>query len=179
MVVVLGLVWFFLWAHREPVGEFVRGPRKAWREAALGLVLVPAAYLLVIIVLAVSISLQPSLHNVPVNPFGRMMTTPRDTVIFALVVMFAGGVREEIQRAFIIRRFDQYLGGALLGILLFSILFGLGHLEQGYATAIATGVLGAAWGLLYWLRRSVIAPVVCHAGFNLSQLLKYVALVPR
>lgn len=179
MVVVLGLVWFFLWAHREPVREFVVGPRRPAREAVLGLLLVPAAFILVVIVLVVSISLEPSLHNVPVNPFGRMMTTPRDTAIFALVVMFAGGLREEVQRAFIIRRFDQYLGGAVVGIVLFSVVFGLGHLDQGYAAAIATGVLGAAWGVLYWIRRSIIAPIVCHAGFNLSQLLKYVAFVPR
>jgi membrane protease YdiL (CAAX protease family) len=108
-----------------------------------------------------------------------MMTTPRDTAIFAVVVLFAGGVREEVQRAFIIRRFDQYLGGAALGILIFSIVFGLGHVDQGYAAAIATGVLGAAWGVLYWWRQSIIAPMVCHAGFNLSQLLKYVTLIAR
>jgi membrane protease YdiL (CAAX protease family) len=179
MVVVLGLVWFFLWTHGETVRGFVVGPRRPAREAVLGLLLVPAAFILVVIVLAVTISLQPALHNVPVNPFGRMMTTPRDTAIFAFVVMFAGGVREEVQRAFILRRFDQYLGGAAIGILVFSVVFGLGHLDQGYAAAIATGVLGAAWGIVYWLRRSIIAPIVCHAGFNLTQLLKYVAFVSR
>jgi membrane protease YdiL (CAAX protease family) len=116
------------------------------------------------------------LHNVPVNPFERMLQTPRDAAVFAFVVMFAGGVREEAQRAFIIRRFDQYLGGGLVGILIYSGVFGLGHIDQGYAAVIATGVLGAAWGLLYWKRRSIIAPVISHAGFNLAQLLKYVTL---
>jgi membrane protease YdiL (CAAX protease family) len=48
--------------------------------------------------------------------------------------------------------------------------------EQGYAAAIATGVLGAGWGVVYLLRRSVIAPVVSHAGFNLAQLVKHVTL---
>ena len=84
----------------------------------------------------------------PVNPFERMMQTPRDVAVFAFVVMFAGGVREEVQRGFIIRRFEQYLGGGLAGIVLYSIVFGLGHLEQGYAAAIATGTLGAVWGFL-------------------------------
>lgn len=179
MVLVLGLVYLFLRAHREGVGRFLLGPRRPLREVLLGLALIPAAFLLVVLVLGTILAIQPELHNVPVNPFQRMMQTPRDAAIFAVVVMLAGGVREEVQRAFIIRRFDQYLGGPVLGIVLFSAVFGLGHVDQGYAAAIATGVLGGAWGWVYWTRRSVVAPIVSHAGFNLAQLLKYVTLTLR
>ncbi len=179
MVLVLGLVYMFLRAHQEPIGAFLLGARRPGREAAIGVAFIPAALVLVVLVLAVILAINPALHNVEVNPFERMLRTPRDAAIFAVVVMLAGGVREEIQRAFIIRRFDQYLGGPALGIVLFSAVFGLGHLEQGYAAAIATGVLGAAWGCLYWARRSVIAPVVSHAGFNLAQLLRHVMLAGR
>ncbi len=179
MVLVLGLVFFFLRTHREPVGEFLLGQRRPAREVLLGLALIPGAFLLVVLVLGTILAIAPELHNVPVNPFGRMLQTPRDAAIFAVVVMLAGGVREEVQRAFIIRRFDQYLGGAAVGIVLFSAVFGLGHVDQGYAAAIATGLLGAAWGWVYWKRRSVIAPVVSHAGFNLVQLVKYVTLTLR
>ena len=70
-------------------------------------------------------------------------------MIFAFVVMIAGGVREEIQRGFVLRRFEQYLGGGAVGLAIFSALFGLGHLEQGYDVAISTGVLGAFWGAIY------------------------------
>ena len=176
MVLVVGLVCLFLRAHHEPVLGFVLGRRPAGREALLGLALSPAAFLLVVLVLAVVLAVRPGLYNVPVNPFERMLQTPQDAAIFAVVAMFAGGVREEIQRGFIIRRFDQYLGGGVLGIAVFSTVFGLGHIEQGYAAAIATGVLGAAWGCLYLVRGSVVAPIVSHAGFNLVQLLKYVTL---
>jgi membrane protease YdiL (CAAX protease family) len=179
MVFVIGLVTLFLRAHHEPLREFLLGRRRPAREVLLGILLIPAAFILVVLVLAVVLSFKPSLHNVPVNPFERMLQTPRDAAVFAVVVMLAGGVREEIQRAFIIRRFDRYLGGPFLGIGIYSIIFGLGHLEQGYAAAIATGTLGAAWGGLYWARRSVVAPIISHAGFNLAQLLKYVSLVAR
>ena len=176
MVLVLGLVYLFLRAHRETVRGFLLGPRHGGREVLLGLVLIPAAFVLVVTVLGGILLVRPELHNVAVNPFERMLQTPRDAAVFAVVVMLAGGVREEIQRGFIIRRFDQYLGGGVLGIVLFSGVFGLGHLDQGYAAAIATGALGAGWGVLYLARGSVIAPVVSHAGFNLAQLVKYVAL---
>jgi membrane protease YdiL (CAAX protease family) len=179
MVVVVGLVFLFLRAHHEPLAGFLFGGRRPGREALLGLALIPAAFVLVVLVLATVLAINPSLQNVPVNPFERLLGTPRDAAIFAFVVMFAGGVREEIQRGFIIRRFDQSLGGGALGIILYSVVFGLGHIDQGYAAAIATGVLGAAWGVLYRARGSVIAPMVSHAGFNLAQLLKYVLLAAR
>ena len=177
MVLVLLLVWLFLRAHREPLGAFVLGPRRLGREMLLGVALIPAAFLLVVVVLAVILVVRPTLHNVAVNPFERMLQTPRDAAIFAVVVMLAGGVREEVQRGFIVRRFDQYLGGGLIGVVLYSLVFGLGHIEQGYAAAIATGSLGAAWGIVYWKRQSIVAPMISHAGFNLAQLLKYVSFL--
>lgn len=179
MVVVVSLVFLFLRAHHEPLGRFLLGGRRPGREVLLGLALIPAAFALVVLVLATVLTIDPSLQNVPVNPFERLLTTPRDAAIFAFVVMFAGGVREEIQRGFIIRRFDQYLGGGAIGIVLYSVVFGLGHVDQGYAAAIATGALGAGWGVLYYVRGSVVAPMVSHAGFNLAQLLKYVLLASR
>ena len=84
--------------------------------------------------------------------------------------MIAGGVREEIQRGFILHRFEQFLGGGATGIVVFSLLFGLGHLEQGRDVALATAVLGAFWGVIYLRRRSIAAPMVSHAGFNLLQV---------
>jgi membrane protease YdiL (CAAX protease family) len=85
-------------------------------------------------------------------------------------------VREEVQRGFILHRFGHYLGGAWTGVAVYSVLFGLGHLEQGYDAAIATGLLGALWGVVYLTRRSIVAPMVSHAGFNLGQLMKYLVV---
>jgi membrane protease YdiL (CAAX protease family) len=105
-----------------------------------------------------------------------MLQNRRDALIFGIVALVAGGVREEVQRGFILHRFDRYLGGGALGLVIFSGLFGLGHVDQGIDAAIATGVLGALWGGVYLARRSIIAPMVSHAGFNLAQLVNYVAL---
>jgi uncharacterized protein len=110
------------------------------------------------------------------NPFEDMMQTRRDALAFAVVVMVAGGLREEVQRAFILRRFEEYLGGGMVGVFLFSAMFGLGHIEQGIDAALATSLLGAAWGTAYLMRRSIVAPMVSHAAFNLAQLVKYVTL---
>ena len=83
--------------------------------------------------------------------------------MFAVVAIVAGGVREELQRAFLLHRFEQHLGGAGVGVFVLSIAFGLAHFLQGWDAAIVTGTLGAFWALIYVRRRSSVAPIVSHA----------------
>ena len=68
----------------------------------------------------------------------------------------------------------MWLGGGTAGIVVGSIAFGAGHLVQGADAAIATGLLGVLWGIVYLRRRSVVASMVSHSGFNLLELLQYV-----
>jgi membrane protease YdiL (CAAX protease family) len=175
-VLVTGLVFFFINAHRESPRELLLGDRPIFREALVGIILMPLLLVLVFLLLALILTFAPQLHNVPRNPFEDMLQTRSDAVAFAIVVLVAGGVREEIQRGFIPRRFQQYLGGGAVGLFVFSALFGLGHIDQGIDAALATALLGAAWGAVYLVRRSIVAPMVSHAAFNLAQLLKYVTL---
>jgi membrane protease YdiL (CAAX protease family) len=84
--------------------------------------------------------------------------------------VIAGGVREELQRAFLLHRFEQRLGGGGIGLVVTSLAFGLGHTLQGWDAAVTTAVLGACWGALYLARRSVVATVTSHALFNLAQV---------
>jgi membrane protease YdiL (CAAX protease family) len=175
-LLLVGLVCFFFRAHRESIREQLFDGRRLGRELLLGLVLVPASFAVVVLVLLIVQLVAPSLRNVPQNPLAELARTRTDALIFAFVVMIAGGVREEIQRGFILRRFEQYLGGGMAGLLIFSCLFGLGHLEQGRDVAFATAVLGAFWGLIFLRRRSIAAPMVGHAGFNLLQVAKFLVL---
>jgi len=41
--------------------------------------------------------------------------------------------------------------------------------------ALATAVLGALWGAVYLTRRTVLPAMIGHAGFNLAQVIKFVA----
>jgi membrane protease YdiL (CAAX protease family) len=59
---------------------------------------------------------------------------------------------------------------------LLSIGFGSGHIVQGWDAMITTGTLGAVWAIVFLRRRSSVAPVVSHAGFNTLEILR-VALV--
>lgn len=173
-VLLVGLVLFFFRAHRESVREQLFGARRTVREILFGIALIPASFIVVIAVLTLVQLVVPSLRNVPHNPLADLVKSRSDAVVFAFVVMIAGGVREEIQRGFVLRRFEQYLGGGVTGLIVFSALFGLGHLEQGRDVALATAVLGAFWGGIFLRRRSIAAPMVGHAGFNLAQVIKFI-----
>ena len=138
----------------------------------LGLVLVPVVFIVVVSLVAAVRWVAPWLHNVEVSPLEAFMRTPLDAAIFAVVVVLAGGVREELQRGFILHRFGQRLGGMWVGNLIFGLAFGLGHLDQGWDVAVVIGLLGLAWGALYIHRGSVVASMANHAGFNGVQVLQ-------
>lgn len=170
------VVVFILAGGERPRDVFLDG-RPILREARLGLWLIPATLILSVTASVTIRELAPWLHNVPENPLEALIVSPRLTVLFVLVGIVAGGIREELQRAFILRRFEQSLGGGWLGLVVFSTAFGAGHAIQGWDAAIITGGLGALWGAVYLVRRSVVAPILSHAGFNVAEILGYVALV--
>lgn len=172
-VLLVALMVLFTRAHGESVSELWLGHRPVIREALYGLVLVPAVFLLVVVTLNLVRMLAPALHNVPTNPLEELARGgAANAAAFGLVAIFAGGVREELQRAFMLRRFEQHLGGPVVGVIVLSVAFGLGHAVQGWDAALTTGTLGAFWAVLYLRRRSSIAPLVSHAGFNSLEVLR-------
>ena len=168
--VLLGLIWWFLRRNDESPRAVLFGHRPWTREAWLGVLLLPVVVAIVAGTGLLVRYLWPSLHNVPQNPLQTFLGSATGVIVLSLVAVVAGGVREEVQRAFIIRRFESFLGGALVGVLAFGVLFGAGHLLQGRDAAIVTGLLGIFWGLAYLRRGSIVAPLVSHALFNLLQI---------
>jgi len=175
-ILLIALIVFFLRAHHEQPRAVLFGTATFWREAAAGLPLALVSLGVAFAVLSAIQLFAPSLHTVEHNPLQDLLRSPADAIVFAVVVVIAGGVREEIQRAFLLHRFEQSLGGATVGIVVVSAAFGSGHLLQGLDAAITTGILGAIWGIVYLRRRSTVAPMVGHSGFNLLQLAQFLAI---
>jgi membrane protease YdiL (CAAX protease family) len=166
------LIRLFLSMSRERSADVFVGPRSVAGETLRGLLWLPLVFLGVTgLVLGIRAA-APWMHNVEKSPFEAFVTTPVHAAIFLVVVVLAGGVREELQRAFILHRFEQRLGGVKVGLVLFSIAFGAFHIDQGYDVAIAICVLGLFWGAAYITRRSVIMPMVNHASFNATQVIQ-------
>ncbi len=100
------------------------------------------------------------------NPLLVMLDRPSDVLLFLLSSFYVGGLQEEVQRAFILDRFRQHLGGPVVGLVLWSIAFGLGHAVQGIDNMVKAGILGLLFGLLYLRRGDLTSPIVAHAVFN-------------
>ena len=173
-VVLIGLILLLLHVHGERPRDVFVGRRPIVAEGTLGLLLIPIAFGIAVAVILTVQRFAPTLHNVEHNPLQGLLGSKRDAWLFALVVVVAGGVREELQRAFLLHRFEGWLGGRTAGLVVTSVAFGAGHFDlQGVDAGIATGLLGAFWALVYFGRRSSVAPIVSHAGFDLLQVIPF------
>lgn len=169
---VVVLIRTFLWMGGERAADVFVGARPVRGEILRGLALVPVVLLAVTAIVLGLRALAPWTHTVEQNPFEPFLGSPIKAVVFVVVVVLGGGVREELQRAFILHRFDQRLGGARVGLALFSLTFGALHLDQGVDVAVAIGLLGLFWGIIYIHRRSAILPMVNHGSFNAIQVVQ-------
>lgn len=172
-VLLIGLVVCFIRAGGERFWRVMLGSRPVGAEVLRGILHVPVVFAIVVVVMLAIRFYAPWLHNVAQNPLGSLVHGRYGAVLFFVVAIVSGGIREEVQRAFILHRFERYLGGGWTGLAVSSLGFGLGHLIQGRDAAIATAALGAFWGFVYLRRRSVAATVVSHSGFNAAEILRY------
>jgi membrane protease YdiL (CAAX protease family) len=169
-VLLLGVIIFLLRRRGErPAGVFFGG-RPPLPEIGAGVLSFPLVIALMVTLMLVIRRFVPSLHNVAENPLEKMLGDDLSIYLFLIVVILAGGVREELQRAFLLHRFRGDLGQPWLGLVITSLAFGLGHQLQGLDAAVVTGTLGAIWGAMYLTRRSALAAIVSHSLFNSAQL---------
>ena len=169
-VVLVTIILACILRRGESPRRLFFGDAPAGREAIAGILAAPFVIALVIVLMLVIRLIAPSLHNVPDNPLETLLGDQGGIWMFLFVVIFAGGIREELQRAFLLHRFKEHLGQPWMGLLITSMSFGLGHTMQGYDAALITGSLGALWGAMYLTRGSAIAPMVSHSLFNIGQL---------
>jgi membrane protease YdiL (CAAX protease family) len=170
-VLLLALILWFLHLRAESPRKLFLGERPPGREIRLGFLLWP----MLVVFMSGSIwwlrQLLPSLRTVPENPFETLAQSPEGALALLAVAMIAGGVREEVQRAFLLHRFRVDLGGATVGLLITSAAFGIGHVVQGWDAVLVTASLGAFWGALFLMRGSIVAAVTSHALANGTQVL--------
>lgn len=171
-VVLLSLIVWLLVRRGERPRQVFLGDRPVAGEIRLGVLSLPIVIAAVVGLMLVILRFAPTLRNVPQNPLESLLGTQAGLSMFLLVVIVGGGIREELQRAFLLHRFRHDLGQPWLGLLITSVAFGLGHTLQGRDAAIITGALGAMWGAIYILRRSAVGPMVSHSLFNSFELIR-------
>jgi membrane protease YdiL (CAAX protease family) len=170
--ITLILLTAILKAHRESIRSLgFRWDR--WKPNLLvGLALVPFLFLVNVIVASFFRTYLPK-YYIDRNPLTEIINTPKQLALFIFSALVAGGIKEELQRAFILTRFGRYLGGAGLGLILWSFAFGAGHYVQGGQGIAVAAIFGFVFGLTYLLSGSLIAPIVAHGAYDTLALLVF------
>jgi membrane protease YdiL (CAAX protease family) len=175
--IVLLLLLLVLRMNQETLRDLGVHKRRWISHLAVGAALVPILFLVNTLV-AMSFKVLLPEYFLDRNPLVDLIKTPKDLAIFLLAALYAGGVKEELQRAFILNRFRDHLGGAWLGLVLWSAVFGAGHYVQGLQGTVAATIFGFLFGGLYLVRRSLLAPLAAHALYDTTALLGYWFLYP-
>ena len=171
-----GITYSLLFAVLKVHGETMQSiglHRNRWKSHFIvGLIVVPFLFAVNDIVVWVLQVYLPR-YYMKGNPIIDNIRTSQDLALTLVAAIIAGGILEELQRALILNRFSRYLGGAPIGLVLWSIIFGMGHYLQGTQAIVSAGIYSIIFGMLYLLRRSLIAPITAHCIYNTLTLLGY------
>ena len=114
--VLIALMVAITRVHGDSPWLLWRGRAPLMGEIVVGLMLVPVAVFMVAFLMGIIRTLAPQLHNVPENPLEALATGGAGgTALFAIVAIVAGGIREELQRAFLLLRFERHLATTATG----------------------------------------------------------------
>ena len=101
---------------------------------------------------------------------GLVPNTAAERAVWIVISLTAGICEEVLFRGFLIRFLHESslalpIAGALA---VSSVLFGLGHLYQGFKSLVTTTIAGLCFGLLFLLSGSLLPGIVLHALMDLQ-----------
>jgi len=170
--ITLVLLILMLNIHQQRLTDLT-GPLTRWaKNSLMGLALVPLLFLINVLVSLTLMYFLPQYFSER-NPLLDTIRSRRDLALFILAALLAGGIKEEFQRAFILTRFREHLGGAPLGLVLWSVAFGAAHYVQGPQGMITASLFGLIFGLVYLVQKSLVSPIVAHGVYDTVVLLGF------
>jgi uncharacterized protein len=107
-------------------------------------------------------------HLLRVDPQGQSMrfmmpVGALELFVWVLLSLTAGICEETIFRGYFQRQFIGWTGSTAVGILISAVLFGAGHIYQGWKQTIVIAVFGAMFGTLAVIRRSLKPGMMAHS----------------
>ncbi len=157
---LVALVLFFLWRNGEPVSRIGWSAVSPAREAAIGFGLFFPFFIVVGLIQGL---LEMAGFSTIKTPPPQLTVSGSHDFILAFVMIVVVAVSEEtIFRGYLISRFGELTRSPGAAILLSALVFSLGHGYEGSAGVVTVGIVGMIFGVIYYWRRSIIAPMVMH-----------------
>lgn len=167
-LVVVAAAALVIGLGRLPVVALVGSDLVVWRVAVGVALAAPAAVVPYLVELAMSSWLQGR-RRLPATGLdgakesvAAMSRQPRGYAVLAVVtavaeeLLFRGAVLHEVTAA----------RGAVLGVLVASVVFGLHHAPFGVPALVGKAVAGGLWALLMLLTGLIAVPIVAHLLFQ-------------
>jgi membrane protease YdiL (CAAX protease family) len=160
------LVWLLVKHDRQKLGDLGLRGQQFKRSLLPGILFGLGIFALCNVLLPPLIRRWLSSSEAVLN--GNWFQTAAAIPLWIFLGCVAGGLTEEVSRAFVLTRFERTFGraGLVIAIILSSVFFGMGHLYQGHAAAVSLGFSGALYALVYLRRRACWEAVVAHATFD-------------
>jgi len=169
LAVALFMIMLVEGKYRMPFWQAIRWnwPAAQWRLLGLGAVML------------VVLSLLQSLLPMPKDtPFEHLFDRPRDAYLLSIIAVSIGPLMEELFfRGFLYPVLARRMG-AVWGVLLTALPFGLIHLPQygwAWGAALVIFLVGVVCGAVRAVTKSVAASFLVHVGYNGTQMLIAVA----
>jgi membrane protease YdiL (CAAX protease family) len=170
--ITVALLTLLLRVHGETLRHLGWRSDRLRADVFIGLVVVPVLFLMSGLISYFFRSYLPRYYTEQ-NLLLETIRSPGDLALLIVSALFAGGIKEELQRAFVLVRFREYLGGAAPGLMLWSVVFAYGHYLQGVQGSVIAGLFGVLFGVIYLVRGSMVAPIVAHSVYDAAALLGY------
>ncbi len=87
----------------------------------------------------------------------------RELAVWILLSITAGICEETVFRGYLQKQFIAWTRNVPAGLILSALVFGFGHIYQGFKQAVLIAVYGALFGVLAALRRDIKPGIVAHA----------------
>lgn len=167
IVVELVLVWFVVIGVRARGYKLIDVVGRRWRTAADAIIDLLCA--------AGTAALLRYLGPLLFQLLGRWLTAtgfllPKSTsesVVWIAVSIAAGVCEEIVYRGYLQRQLWSLTRSLPAALVLQSMIFGLGHIYQGWKPALVTAVYGLIFGLVAAGRRSIIPGAIAHAAVDI------------
>jgi membrane protease YdiL (CAAX protease family) len=89
--------------------------------------------------------------------------SPSESFTWIVVSLSAGVCEELVYRGYLQRQLWNLTSSLSLALVLQAVIFGCGHIYQGWKPALVTAIYGLIFGLVAAWRRSVIPGAIAHA----------------